>query len=589
MGAEGDQPSGAGGVAAELAAWLRDVHGTDVSQCPLRVAEVEHGGRGLIARADLQAGEELLRIPFGCFVSEYSALSSTAGPAMRRARAHLSSELRLCLHLIVERALGPRSCRAPYMRSLPDGVGSLDAARDCEVALLQHPVRTGKVQRRRRKVAALYHRLRDAVAREPGLLPDGVPPDAVSAGAFLWAYNMIDSRAFSVNLGCHHPQCQAETGGAAVEGALPDPFETPSPSSSSASEDGSSASGSSGRRRRRARQERGRRPLQGGAPPDDWVLVPFADMFNHAHDGLADYEFELAAPGDAAVGHMVFRAERPYAAGEQVFLRYNQGMGAYQFAKHYGFVPQDTSKRDRFPIPVTLPLARRRDISMLERAKERVFEDFRLARRSEVRMGPEGAEASDSLMAALRLRALHAEDFAKGVQTAVARGARVSISNDLNAYSHLLALLRAALQHYDSTLRQDAELLGRPDLPPGARLCISVRRADKALLASALYVAQQRHRELAAAVYCSDSQVEDPRERAAKRDRESRLREHAQAVSARIGAQRCPEEGVGRGEGDEKWAREAADRLRQLLKAYAGTAGTRYDPAAGAAERPPTP
>eukprot|EP01065_Artemidia_motanka_P001277 TRINITY_DN10594_c0_g1_i1.p1 TRINITY_DN10594_c0_g1~~TRINITY_DN10594_c0_g1_i1.p1 ORF type:complete len:559 (+),score=155.88 TRINITY_DN10594_c0_g1_i1:149-1825(+) len=534
--------------AAALAEWLRSERGVDVSQFPVRIAEFSATGRGLQAVRRIDKDETVLRVPFECFVSEYTALSGPSGAAMRRARRYLCSELRLCLHLIGERALGSESGIAAYIRSLPEGCRSLDSAPDSHVALLQHPVRLGKVRRRRAKIAALYQRLRGLVERNPDLLPPGVGPDAVTAGSFLWAYNVVDARAFSISLGKQHPREVARAGG---RPSLPDPME-------SASEDSGSESDASERT-----------PSTGGT--DDWVLVPFADMLNHAHDGICNYGFEPAEDGGAGVGDMVFRASRAVDAGEQVFLRYNEGMGAFQFAKHYGFTPQEgTVRRDRFPLATSIEPVRRLFPTMLERAKDRVFRDFNLTnkKQSVIRQGAEGAEPSETLMAALRVRGLQAEEFAEGVRRAAVLKRAVSASNELNAYAHLQKMLRDALSAYDTTIKQDTAALEAADIPHTARLCLTVRRADKSLLASALYVAQQRHKELAESIYTGDaSATEDLLHR-----RESMLRRQAAAVSARIGAGPAASAHSDDEHAEEEapeWVTAAAKNLGRLLDEFA--------------------
>eukprot|EP00756_Hemistasia_phaeocysticola_P043699 Hpha_TRINITY_DN17278_c0_g1::TRINITY_DN17278_c0_g1_i1::g.17830::m.17830 len=565
-----------------LLEWLKNQHSVDLSSAPLRISHFPGTGRGLQATRDIAEGEEILRVPFRCFVSEYAAISGPNGNALHAARAHLSSEMRICLHLIAQRALATESRAAPYIRSLPEGVFTLDAASPEELRLLQHPMRRAKVERRRRKIAIAYQRLKDIVAARPAVLPPGVGPEVVTAGAFLWAYNIVGARAFSISLGERHPRYRMRRG---EQPALPDPFETCSSGSGSGEESESDESEQEGVGVAEEVQEsetvvrtRKRRPRHDGEY--DWVLIPFADMFNYAHDGLSDYEFE---PGDGPndPGEMVFRVGRAHSAGEQVFLRYNLGMGAFQFAKHYGFVPAEgTALRDHFPVRVKVIPRCRGDWSMLERAKDRVLEDFRLSdRRSRIRGGLEGAELTDTLLAALRVRALAADEFASGVRQAVVCGRFVSVSNELNVYAHLSGLLRGELAHYDTTLRHDADLLAAEG-PYCAKLCVAVRRADKALLASALLMAQNRHRELAAAVYAGRGEVVEAREAALRSERDRRLRQHAAVVSARIGA-------AGRRtdvEGAPEWVHDATHNLGRLLAQFAAGGGAQHaDAAAGVA------
>ncbi len=73
----------------------------------------------MLAAASVEADQLVLRIPARLFMTAASAASSEAGGALVKS-ADLGEWEALVLHLLAERALGPRSAWAPYVAVLGD-------------------------------------------------------------------------------------------------------------------------------------------------------------------------------------------------------------------------------------------------------------------------------------------------------------------------------------------------------------------------------------------------------------------------------------------------------------------------------------
>ncbi|KAJ9447696.1 [Fructose-bisphosphate aldolase]-lysine N-methyltransferase [Diplonema papillatum] len=448
-------------MASPLNKLLRELVAGDTSA--LEVRDVD-GERGIFATRDIAAGEVVLDVDESCFITE-----SRCEEVLSRKQKHgeavdaLSIDAKFCLYLIVQRARGG----SLYVDSLPRCFSTLDYASEKEIKVLQSAARIRKVRARRQKLRAQYRSLADAISdTDGGILRDPAEAEHVTPEAYVWAYNVIDSRAFSYKAG--------------------------------------------------------------------YVLIPFADMFNHDPRGISDFGRRPTSDG------FYFRftgsdQHRTLQAGEQVFLRYNTWMGSFQFIKHYGFADFDsTLEYERYPLDVVqlvkrpagrgLPSESDEDEdevsgTTINAAKLQFMESHELcnggiqltsghlrsAAAGDARHG--GIEAAgpsgmfdENLLAALRVACLPRS--LKGLDK-VAQGAPVSVENELAVYSRLLSLIEVELAGFDTTVSEDVSFLKQRGggLPRVAELCLRLRMRDKQLLAIAHASARACHRALARCAY----------------------------------------------------------------------------------------
>jgi hypothetical protein len=85
---------------------------------------------------------------------------------------------------------------------------------------------------------------------------------------------------------------------------------------------------------------------------DTLALLPYADLLNHQPGVETFLDFE----GDAHTGGVVLRADRAYAAGQQVFISYGEKSSG-ELLLQYGFVPPATAAtnpHESVPVAVML-------------------------------------------------------------------------------------------------------------------------------------------------------------------------------------------------------------------------------------------
>ena len=482
------------------------------SRVSLRLCE--RGERGLHASCDLRAGDVVLSVARDGLVTRRRCVDSlrsllrrggggSRGAAADEAAAADGAFARLgidavfCLWLMAMRRVG-RWCgggegeeeeedrllgyHSNYVRSLPqESPCPLDFASDEELAVLQNPRRVARVEERRRFLRGLYAgEVRGFLAEYGGALErgsagvagGGVREEEEGGGgwcgpaAFLWAYGIVDSRGFS------------------------------------SSEE---ASG--------------------------YALIPFADMFNHALDGVKEYGETGAGDGGGGGdgGGYVFKAFKAAKAGEEVHLCYNEWMGQFHWALHYGFVPVafreysgggggggvDVRDLPAQRYELRLPHCEKRRISRRLGHTVRVSREARVAQAGRERLlaaydcevGGLWAGGIVDVRTIQGLRFLGMEAAFEGVARA-AEGLPVSAANELCAYTALVRILRDELSRYDTTASDDVRVLGggvgrRPQLPAAVELCLATRVLDKRLLTQALHGATTYQTQLADSAYTS--------------------------------------------------------------------------------------
>eukprot|EP00755_Sulcionema_specki_P013777 Sspe_Gene.54904::Locus_30250_Transcript_1_1_Confidence_1.000_Length_1445::g.54904::m.54904 len=406
----------------------------------LELREVSGAGHGYVAKRDVRKGEEVAVAHRSTFITEFSLcedtgdLSDAVHSLDSLSTAMLCKELRMALYLLVERAKGDSSKLAWYIKLLPKQPVWLGGAPQKVVRELQHPARVEKIERWQQRIQQLYQKLQALLKRDTRLR--AAVGEVVTPAAFVWAHCILETRAFSITMrgGCPHPSHTSDE--------------------------------------------------------HNWALLPTVDMFNHSSSGLQNYSYH---PSREA---MVFVADREIAAGEEVCIVYNRWMGAYQFAKHYGFTPSETREHDTFPIKVPLPPP----TTPLAMAKARVLETSQLD--ADCYVQGDGTPSAN-LLCMLRLLALTHHDFAEGVERVVERRRAYCAENELAAATLFVRILRSQLEQFTTTIAQDRRLLAHPppNASPAALLCVAVRIADKVTLTTAYSSAVKRQQVLGDAVY----------------------------------------------------------------------------------------
>ncbi|MEZ4309430.1 MAG: SET domain-containing histone-lysine N-methyltransferase [Polyangiaceae bacterium] len=211
------------------------------------------------------------------------------------------------------------------------------------------------------------------------------------------------------------------------------------------------------------------------------ALAPLADMMNHSASPGVDWEF------DDASGEMRMIAVEPIARGAEVHDSYGEKSNA-RFLVAYGFTMPDNPD-DETSIPLSLA-----------KDQPRYSEKARLLRASggaEQRL-PISLRLSDpstqKALSFLRIACASESELQQAASTLAA--ARLvpplSARNESAAITGLGFVCGRALSRYRETIADDDALLARADLPPRDRLCITVRRDEKRVLA--------RHVELSRAL-----------------------------------------------------------------------------------------
>ena len=232
-----------------------------------------------------------------------------------------------------------------------------------------------------------------------------------------------------------------------------------------------------------------------------WVLIPFADMFNHSADGICDYGsdeggFYFKAPRDMLEGlrfylFIIFtnntkKKKKKKKTGEEIFLRYNNWMNCFDFSKRYGFIPTGVVPGRMFPIKV--------DSS--DSLKSRVLQTHELGTDDECYV--EDGEPSEPLIVCLRMLSVKLDIK---MMKEIMSGYAISLENELAAYTKLVELLKRQLSSYTTTLSEDRCSLLSVEMSYLSKLCLGIRIADKTALISAYSTAVKRHREIAMSSY----------------------------------------------------------------------------------------
>ena len=172
------------------AGWGRAAH-------PLRVEaetieDFELSGRGLLARKEINTGQEIVKVPSKLLMTRAAAQRALGADVVTD---ELGEYIALAMLLIHERSLGASSFWAPYVGILPtaDDVGQTWLWEDEDLNLLEGS-----------GVLASTASLRAKIEREHASLladvvePNGLDPAVYTLDAFKWAMSMLLSRAIDL-------------------------------------------------------------------------------------------------------------------------------------------------------------------------------------------------------------------------------------------------------------------------------------------------------------------------------------------------------------------------------------------------------
>ncbi|WNG17572.1 SET domain-containing histone-lysine N-methyltransferase [Cystobacter fuscus] len=156
----------------------------------LRIGHLEGGERGVFARADIEPGEELLRVPRQCLLTLERARASDIGRLIEAHAPHTDEESYLAAFLLQEREREDSTWK-PYLELLPKDFSHLPLFfTEEELSLLKGSAMLREVARWRELLLGKYAQL---IERVPGF--SRYTPDA-----FLWAQFTLLSRTFGLTL-----------------------------------------------------------------------------------------------------------------------------------------------------------------------------------------------------------------------------------------------------------------------------------------------------------------------------------------------------------------------------------------------------
>ena len=207
----------------------------------------------------------------------------------------------------------------------------------------------------------------------------------------------------------------------------------------------------------------------------DWTLIPYADMFNHHPDGCDRFEYVEDE------GAFVFTADRAYAEGDEVLLKYNK-VGGWEQLANYGFLDTD-ARNATFPICL-LPPELTLPPTDLDTLQQRSLDEHRLSL-GLTRKGP-----TKDAMKAMRLRFLSTADSG-GDAMRCSFASKVSLENEWNCWVAMCAYCRNALEMFDFTEAEDTAQLEDETLSRNCKLAVQLRATDRSMLKES---ALQAHR-----------------------------------------------------------------------------------------------
>jgi hypothetical protein len=273
--------------------------GICIGEC-IRAAFVSAGWRGIVATAEIQKDECILRVPRRCLMSCETARADgllAARIANWRGPQPWSSEQLLAAHLLHEVSKGRRSQWYQYLRSLPRSFTTGMSLSPQETAALQVDYAIAQTTAARDAAKASWKQMR------PILVSLQLPSRFTSLHAWIWALSTLSSRTMYLRTSVNDTH---DSGGG--------------------------------------------------------CLTPFGDLFNYepppppltpsllGQVEKVDPAVETAASGDgsfdeATDSYCIF-ARRQYQAGDEVFLCYGRHTNL-DLLEHYGFVlpdnPHDTA------------------------------------------------------------------------------------------------------------------------------------------------------------------------------------------------------------------------------------------------------
>eukprot|EP00993_Chasmostoma_nieuportense_P000391 NODE_1360_length_1538_cov_6.440113_g1287_i0.p1 GENE.NODE_1360_length_1538_cov_6.440113_g1287_i0~~NODE_1360_length_1538_cov_6.440113_g1287_i0.p1 ORF type:complete len:492 (+),score=124.62 NODE_1360_length_1538_cov_6.440113_g1287_i0:99-1478(+) len=410
-----------------------------------------------MAIRDIEEGEVLISLPYDVALTEGAALRHPILGALLN-RSEFCSEQVMCMYILYE-AHARESPLRLYMRLLPTEFSTPDYWPPEALPLLANPLRTGKVERRKQKIQKFYDGVQSLIESHPSLFP----AEDYTLAAFTWAYNVLDSRAFSIpspepKRHKHDHQNESEEGDKEEEDE----------------EEGEEEEG--------VEEEEAAAATGTVNEEDDWALFPLADMMNHSLDGETEFGFDIET------NRFTVTSSRTYAKGEQIFLKYNS-MGNWHLLKHYGFILPN-NPHDSYPVTLPPPTTTSfLNDSVFQIAKWRLFEEHDLLSNLEITRTGE----SDTLLSSLRIRFMSEPEFPSF--TTALRGAPISQVNDCNVYQ---CLMRYCKQ----------QLAGLPDIPEsdfpvGSShwAAAQIASLDREILRAALHRTEKRYRELCQLLY----------------------------------------------------------------------------------------
>lgn len=259
-----------------LMKWMKR-NGFKPSQSPVRPAEFEGTGRGMVASRTISKGDCIVSVPRGLLLTTSTVLDSYLGPHLSEWR-QLSAKQVLAIFLVCERSLGEESFWKPYIDTLPTSY-TVPAYWKCPPRCTSPGLK--------RKISDQLSELRQAFkSARPFLshLGDALPAlkDVVTFRSFTWGWFTIHTRAVHYE----HPAFTAD----------------------------------------------GARVRKHPTPRDgNFALVPFLDLLNHSPLATVDAAF------NPATQHYEIRTSTPCKKRSQVFISYGPHTSE-TLLLDYGFV-----------------------------------------------------------------------------------------------------------------------------------------------------------------------------------------------------------------------------------------------------------